>query len=571
MGPVDRRMSAAPPDCPPSARELAWVCACAVVVAACLLWPLPLHLSDALVTAPTGEGVDHVWRWWALTEAGQPWGATTSLANFPTGFALHGVDPFHALWARALGWPWGGPAGGLAVVQLLGLTVGAAGAWGLAAVDGAGRPGRWLAAAIGVSAPTLVGAAVDGITEGLGLGWVAVQLALLLATLHSPQKRWPALWALSLALTAWTGPYNAIFALLVDLPVLLRAPSFSRVVAGATGVVLSAPVLYAAVHLRHLQPGSGGRTAPDRPPLVADWRGAWRDGADILDVFLPVGLTGHAAAAPTTAYVGVVTLGLALVGVVTVWRSSRRTLWFGVGALVAVLVALGPFLTVAGEVVQVGTAELRPPAALLEWVPGLNRLSRWYRAGAVAVLLLAPLAARAITGRRAATVAAMCVLLDARWGAPVPFPVPWVPVPSNPTWSTLGGPVVDLPPIHPIGQAGFLADHNLLVQMVHQQPTSATDEGIEGGSPLPAGLRTLVHLTQTTPPDAPARAKSAIASLQDIGYTGILLYPDRLSQATIDLLVVAAGTTPQPLDNIVYLPFPAGSLSRPPPPPAEAP
>ena len=112
------------------------------------------------------------------------------------------------------------------------------------------------------------------------------------------------------------------------------------------------------------------------------------EGADALDLLVPGALTGVADWA-TTAYLGPVLVVAATAGL---WRERRLWPW-AVGAAAFASLALGPFLVVGGEVLGSVT-----PGRLLEALPGLDRLSRWYRAGAVAVLLLAPVAARSSRG-----------------------------------------------------------------------------------------------------------------------------------------------------------------------------
>jgi len=530
-------MSAASPS-PSPVRELCLVGLVAVVVAGGLLWPLPLHLTDALVTSPMAEGPEHVWRWWVAREVGVPWGGFFSGVNHPEGLSVHVVDPLHALVAHSFGWWWGGPSAGLAVVQVFGLVVGALAGHQLAAESGADHGGRWLGAAVGVSVPTIVASGLDGITEGLGLGWVGLQLAMLLRLIRTQDRRDVGLLAAALAGAAWSGPYNAVFAALVDVPVALWALRRTRlpVAGGLLGLLLSSPVVWSAFTLTAHGPGGRGRVEAERPLPTEMWRGAWREGADLVDLLVPAWMTGHAAPAPTTAYLGVVLLGLVVAGAV---RSRRQVAWrpWLVGGVLFAMVALGPFLVWEGHVVTVGTAELRPPAALLEELPVVGRLARWYRAGAVAVLLLVPVAAHAVRGlrRRWVVLACVAVLVDARLGSPAAFPGPVTPLASG-DWDSVEGPLAEVPSVHPLGVEGRIADRNLLLQTVHGQANSGIIDARGGTATDHPGLRRLTRVLRAVPPDGPERVADAVALLKADGFRGVVIYTHHVSPGGIELL-----------------------------------
>ena len=527
-------------------REVAVVVVGAVVLAIVLFWPLPLGLSDTLVTAPGSEGPDHLWRWWAVTEAGGLRGAHVTLLDHPSGQWVHLADPLHALLARIVGWPLLGPAGGMAVVQVAGVVIAALAGHQLASEVGAERGGRMLAAVAAGSAPTLVGAGLDGITEGLGVGWVGLQLAFLLRLIREPGWR-PALGtAACITAAAWTGPYNAVFVAMVDVPVALFTLGRTRwpLVAGALGGLGALPVLLSALGHESQRPGGVTRALAERPPSGVAWRGAWREGADLLDLLLPVGLTGHSADAATTAYLGVVLVGVAGVGL---WRSrSRAALALALGAGVLASLALGPFLVVAGEVVTVGTAELRPPAALLEQLPVLSRLSRWYRTGAVAVLLLAPLAALAVPRRgwRVAAALGVAIVLDARLGMPVAWPGPTVRLPDPAVWHGLSGPIAEVPAVHPLHSPGRVADYNLLAQIAHGQTTLATIDA-HPGHRVSGGLPVVERALRQLPPDASALIRSGTQQLASDGFALLVVYPGHLERAKGGLEVLRSTLGPE--------------------------
>ena len=548
---------------PVSARELMLVGLGALVVGLCVFWPLPLMFTDGLVTAPTGEGADHLWRWWAVTEAGALRGAWVSLLDHPAGQWVHCVDPLHALLARLLGWPLAGPGGGLAVVQLLGVLVAAIAGHQLADVAGADRAGRVLAAAAAGSAPTLLGAGLDGITEGLGVGWVGLQLAFLIRLVRTPGWR-PALGvAVCLSAAAWTGPYNAVFSALIDVPVALVALPRTRwpLLAGGLGGVGALPVLLSALGHGAERPGGVARSLAERPPVVEAWRGAWRGGADLLDLLLPVGLTGGAAEAATTGYLGLV---LVVVGCIGLWRGwSRMSAALALGGVLFASLALGPFVVVAGEVMTVGSAELRPPAALLEQLPVLGRLSRWYRASAVAVLLWAPLAGLAVSGRRArwAFLLGGLIVVDARLGMPVKWPGPTIELPASADWQGLNGPIAELPAVHPLHASPHVADYNLLAQIVHQQPGLSTIDAWPGQR-VSGGLPVIERALRQLPPDAAELVRSGTQQLHRAGFAHLVVYPSHLERPADAMALLRATLGPEAVHGVDAVSWPLG-VARP--------
>lgn len=509
------------------------------------LWPLPVVWPEALALAPEGEGVAHLWSWWVLDGAGALLGAHVDRVAVPEGLWVHGIDPLHGvLFGLAAV---GGPSAGFALVQLTGLVLAGLAGWALAREAGADRGGRMLAAAVASAAPTVVGAAADGITEGLGAGWVGLQLAALLALVRRPGGRPALLWAACLGAAAWSGPYNAVFSALVSLPVagvwLWRRPDRARWVlpAGFGGLALASPVLWAALGLEAGRPGAAGRAPPERPAAASDWRGAWREGADLLDLLVPDGLTGAVAVAPTTAYLGI---GLVVLAVLAVRRGASPGAWpWLLGGASAAVVALGPWLVLGGEPVAVLGRELRPPVAGLELLPVLRRLSRWYRAGAVATLLLAPAAALAVRGwpwRRVVLVAGL-VVVELRLGSPVPWPLPVVPIPQDTVLVGVSGPFIELPRVHPLRQPGRLADENLLLQVVHGQATSATRNNRATALSESPELRQLERVVRTQPAEGVAVLRQIAPELRTLGYRALVLYPGRLPEGAPEVVAAALG------------------------------
>lgn len=504
-------------------------------------WPLPIAWQEGLLAAPSGEAVRHVWAWWAALEAGQPFGGMSTLLGAPDGAWAPVIDPLHLLLAAA---PMGvlGPAAGHAFVLWVGLMVSGLAGLLLARESGLDGPGQRVGAALGASVPGLLGVVVDGMTEGLGAGWVGLQLALLLALVRDPRfVRVPPL-ALALVAAVHAGPYNAVWCALLDAVVGLAALRRTRLplLAGGAAGVASLPFLVSALGQDPDQPGGALRTAPLPPPPVDAWRGAWRDGADLLDLFVPAPLTGHALTA-STAYLGVVAVTLAAVGAWRWQRSGGRPAPWVAGSLALAVLALGPFLVVAGEVPTLGGHRLGLPAGLLERVSPLDRITRWYRAGAVAVLLLSPLVGRAVP-RRAWPVAVLLIVLDARLGAPVPCSLPVRSLPTVTPLAALEGPFAELPDVQPLGDPARPADQNLALQMVHGQPLGRARDDAAAGVRERPGLALLRRAWRQPAGRAAAdMARQGARSLAGEGFRHLVIYPSRLPGVGRANLVAALG------------------------------
>jgi hypothetical protein len=243
------------------------------------------------------------------------------------------------------------------------------------------------------------------------------------------------------------------------------------------------------------------------------------EGADLLALFVPAPLTG-AADWPTTAYLGVALVVAAAVGAGRWGRGSRP--WV-LGATAFALLALGPFLVVAGDSLGPWT-----PAALLELTP-LGRLTRWYRAGAVAALLLAPAAAHAARRWPTALVISALILVDGRTMGPAPLDLGHVAVLPSGALRRLDGPIAEQPPQFPVRQRGVTADLNLLLQVQHGQPTTGTIDAVPGAATTGPGMRS-VQRGLALPPGAEGQRlveRGAVLLARD-GYRWLAVYPGRV-------------------------------------------
>ncbi len=395
-------------------------------------WPLPLVWSRALLTAPGRDATAHVWGLWAALREGSPLRLHSDLLGYPEGVSLVLIDSGNLPWF-ALG-SWAGPAAGYNTVLWGGLLVaGVAGALLARRLEGP----AWLGALLAMAAPPLLAASAEGATEDLGVGWVLLQLALLLRFLDSGRARDGVLAALALAMAWYCGPYNGIWASGADLCIAMwiaargwtsepetprrRGPALGRAaLVGGAALLLCLPLARTMLRVRDPNlPGSVHRELPGAVEAPDAFRGGLVHGADLLDPWLPVQLTGGEAAVSHTAYLGIVVLVVAVLAVV---RDHGRWPWLA-GALAFALLSLGPWVFLHGRAVAVGDGVLVGPAALLaQACPPLGRLAHWYRAAPVAAMLLVPLVASQGRGWRG-PVLAVLVLLDSLVGAPRAWPL----------------------------------------------------------------------------------------------------------------------------------------------------
>ena len=487
-------MSGAPVRSEAEARtsSLATLVASLLVVPVLVTWPLVPRFATHVMAAPDQEAAPHIWGLWA---AGQGTGLlrlNTVLQGFPDGIELVLVDPLDLL-PFHLGM-WAGPAAAYNLVLLTGVVVmGLAGA-ALARVIG-GSPA--LGAVVAMSCPTLLANAADGMTEGFGVGIVGLALAALLKCRQEPQSRWWLVGGLLVGLTAWAGPYNAVWTALIGLGLASWAAVHRRWTrlwtlgrAGGVGGLVASPVAIAIFTARdEALPGGGKRSGlpeiVDNPDI---FRGGMRTGADLLDPWLPGPLTGGQAEVSHTAYLGLVVL---LAAGFAVWRNPRQRWPWLAGALSFAVLSLGPWLYVGGIAVRVGedSAALAGPAGMVMLaVPVLGRLTRWYRAGAVASLLLAPLVATAASSRRPIIQAILTALIvaDTLLLAPLAWPLHHTALPDP-------GPLLDLPAegafleLPPVTSAspppGLWRDETALLQVMHSHPVGGAMMGL-GVSPI---------------------------------------------------------------------------------------
>ncbi len=471
-----------PPRPPVSPRPRRWpallaLAAVLVLGPGIVAWPLPVVFATEFVACRVGEVAAHTWALaTALTERA-PVLVATQAVGFPEGVTYVLVDP-----ANLPAWALGsrlGPAAGYNAVLWSGLLLAGAGGALLARRVG-GAP--WLGALAAMACPALLSAASPGTTEDYAVGWVAVHLALLLGYARAGGwLRWLGA-TVTLVLAVHGGPYNGVWAGLIDATVgvacLARVrrqgwrPVLRVLAVGACAAAACTPFAWAlltqrAPGLPGTRPGAGLQSPP--PGSVLAFRALPVPSADLLDLVVPSWFTGGKRSLATTAYLGPVAV---LLGVGAVVRDRRRWPWLA-GAAAFALLALGAWIMVGGRPLRMAGAGVPGPAAVLMGaLPPLAHLTRWFRAGAVATLLLAPLVST--WGRhRGAPAVALLVVLDGLAASPVPWPLVTSPVPDAGPVLALAGPgaVVDLPAeLRERPPPGCFTDHPLLLQVLHGRP-----------------------------------------------------------------------------------------------------
>lgn len=497
-----------------------------VALACGLLWPLPRVWDQAVLAAADQEAASHIWGLWAALREGQALVLDTDLLASPDGVRLVLVDPAN-LPGFALGQALGGPAAGYNAVLLLGILLCGLAGW-LLAVEVGGAP--WLGAVAAMCCPALLAGAADGQTECFAVGWVGVQLALLLRFLRLGGLVRGLGASFALALCWYGGPYNGLFASGIDAAVGLAALARSRAqlrpslrwlaIVALPAAALVSPLLYAILFLRDATlPGSESRAGlPSIESNPSFFRGGLAHGADLLDPFVPAALTGGEAPVSHTAYLGLV----ALVAATLAMRGHRHRWPWLAGAFAFAALSLGPWIYVRGEVLRVGDQVVPGPAGLLMMaVPVLGRVTRWYRAGAVATLLLAPLVS--LHGRRgpAATLGLVGLLIvDTLLLSPLVWPLRETPLPAVAAYEALPpGAVLELPrrtsAEPPPGQ---WRDRTALAQTLHGRPLAGTIMGLPEAVGAPGWQAKVEALMRT----GRARAED-LEGLRAAGFRGLAL------------------------------------------------
>ncbi len=440
-----------------------------------LLWPLPVVFSTELLSHPAQEAPAHIWGLWAAWHEGSPLVIDTQLVTWPEFTSIVLIDPVNIL-PYMLGHFIGGPAAGYNLLLYFGhVLLGVSGV--LLARRVGGDP--VIGALAGQLCPAFIASPATGMTEEFGVGWVALFCVALLSFLEKRRPMTGVLAAILLAVCWYAGPYNGLWAGLIGLFIAVGSLRDLRrlgraAVVGISGAILTLPLANAILRGRHQDlPGHAmpGHLPDLTIPIVDSYRGGLPFGADILDVLVPVQLTGGEAAVSHTAYVGLLSVVLAVIGL----RRWRKGWPWMLGALVFAVLSIGPYLYLHGELLTYDSRPLMAPgAALLLLLSPLGQITRWNRAGAVAHLLLVPLIARIAPPRWSVRVAVGAVLLlDALVLAPLSWPLLSYPIPDREAFEEMERPgaLLELPLVHTTHPPeGMWRDGNALAQTIHGHP-----------------------------------------------------------------------------------------------------
>lgn len=523
--------------------------ALAALLPLAVTWPAVLHLPDRILGSPTSEVDNHLWMLqvarWRL--AGRP----GPFSNWPDGWELPMMDPVNLLVAVPASL--GGPVAAWNLTVLANLALATAGGW---ALGRAVAPGAAVVGAVALgTAPFLLGVVDFGLSEAMGLGWLALHLAGLVRWAREGHTE--SLVGAAAALTGllWTGWYHALFALLLA-PALMVAGWRAR---GRPLAVLLAWAIPGLTRVPALldtlaQQGLWAARFPGlrRPEPWPWWRDLPDQGADLLTFVLP-----RLDAAPTsrTVYLGLGVLLLGLLG------GRRAAPWLALAAGLLVF-ALGPWLRVAGQPVAGGL--LLPAGWLTRAVPLLEGFTHWDRATGPATVCLAAAAAvgaarlAARTGRRWLPAAlAAVVAVEAVALSPTRFPrTTYAPDPPAALLGLPGERALAQVPVDDAGQPPrdrsrrpynqWQAFHGRPVAenyegpdtLLRRAPALATLNGRCGG-PLPRGA------ARELPPD-PA---PTLAQLDRLGFDWLVVHPDLARDPAACAAAARAWLGPPPVDD----------------------
>jgi hypothetical protein len=382
-----------------------------------LTWPLALTLSTESIGSPHGDGLKHLWTLWWIRAEVMAKGAIpfqTQLVNYPEGMALYPIEPLNGLLVVLLA-----PLSVVTVSNLAALAnltlIGVCGALLGRRVSGEPLGGLAAGVLLQTSAVALFTLHV-GVGELQHLWWLPLGL---LAWLNhkETQSFKSAVWlGLSLGLAALSCFYHGFFLgfsvavlSLFTLPLRGSLPGvlLRYAVAAGLGLALVLPVMrtFSSSYGEDERPSVGllAYITQEHGQPVTDPSSAR---LDPLDLVSPRRDERATASPERMGYGGGRYLGLPALalGLLALWRSPRQAMLWVVLALLGALLAMGSYLVVNGEVVELaGGSRVRLPFFFL------NRAL-----GYVAEPLNFPVRALAIT----MTALAVCAALVARAGSP---------------------------------------------------------------------------------------------------------------------------------------------------------
>ncbi len=489
--------------------------------------PNLMHLSTAAFGGADTDALKHVWtQWWVVHRVLQD-GAIpleSSLIHHPTGGAFFAIDTVNAL----LGLPFrafAGPVATYNIVVILNLILAG---WATTRLAQALGAGPWPSIIAGVGWP--VSAWVLAFPLGSGVSEAAfffpVPLILLLAVRTVVRTGWwaPLGGAILLALQGlgcWSHGITTGVALMfmgiawltqrpwhasVDDPAHLDRGTIIRLlVAGGALLLMILPAYLAisgtvqdldAVKVRHLSLFPSSPISPLDVPEANSLA---------IESFIQAGAAGlrDGAAGPErlmySGYLGWLLLGMAAVAL---RFGDRRDRWIGAGAMVFVLLALGPRIHL--EIAHSKTGLPNPLYLLLYYVfplfnATIHSVDRLVMGAQLGTALLAAKGLTILIANQTASrkmvlslVGALFILAEVLLISPPPWPIPMVKATHHESAVALGerpgvGAVLDLPFLTADGrQTTRFAGDIFLQQTAHGRPIPFQLEGMDDESLSPA-------------------------------------------------------------------------------------
>ncbi|RME27560.1 MAG: hypothetical protein D6798_04275 [Deltaproteobacteria bacterium] len=393
----------------------------AVLVTASV-WRAP---GGRLLGSPDVDVWNHAWGpwWWAdsLRQGQLPW--HTELLRWPVGGTLWFIDPALAAVGAPLTWAFG-PALAFNLALLLSVALTAAACRHLARQLGADPPAATVAAAAGAGSAWVACALHNGITEAAHLAPTALALAETARALRIPGPRAGTRLGLALGLAAAVSPYAGLAVGVVVAARLLLGPLARRDLVRTALPAALAGAAVAAGPTALLLASLRGPDAMIRRSPQLDAELALHNAVDPRTFVTPGGFQSVDLSAEGfihLGYLGLFALALAAVGL---RRNPDNRRW-AVAGFLAVILASGGQLFFDGRFVSLGGQPVVLPWGLLKAVlPGLA-ITHPLRMVMPAVVLVAALAAVALTGRRRVLVAAATagVLVDGLVLSGAPWPI----------------------------------------------------------------------------------------------------------------------------------------------------
>jgi len=386
------------------------------------VWLAP---ARRLIGSPDVDVWNHAWGpwWWAdsLRQGVLPW--HTELLRWPVGGVLWFIDPALALVGAPLVLLFGA-ALAYNLTLLLSVALTATTTRHLARQLGADSAAATVTAAAGAGSAWVVCALHNGITEAAHLAPTALALAEAARALRSPGPRAGLRLGLAVGLTAALSPYAGLAVGVVVGTRLLLGPGSLRDLSRTAGPALGAAAAVAAGPIALLLASLRSPDAMVRRSPQLDASLLLHNAVDPRSFVAPGGFQSVDLSAEGFVHMGY--LGLFALALAAVGLHRRPEGWrWAVAALVSVVLALGSQLFWGGAFVRVaGHALPLPWAALKALLPGLA-ITHPLRMVMPAVVLVAALAAVALTGQRRILVAAATagVLVDGLVLSGAPWPV----------------------------------------------------------------------------------------------------------------------------------------------------